>query len=805
MSASDKYFDARSKKRDPKDLSADDNFLIESSIFNSYSERSEAYQSLLIEESDSNKPEGENVSTPSCLRMYKEYLKDNVPTKDLLARGVSLENSLKTDQEFTHTWHQPNLEKRGTSPMTHHEVLLLQYSKNDFLLGMEKLNLACQNQQRNHLNTTISPCFIQTIKITEQAYDELLQAKQEGKASYTITIPTDHPSLIEIPVGYTVSDGHSDSLTITFPWETVDEFTKAPGLPTSQSFRFNFTNLPKEVVNFLQSQQIKITDNAATSLSIMKSFLHDFYDIKSNLQFVDIASIAVAAGCRMDSLDLFSLASVTFDCPFPRDIDHMDQMWAWARPDQPDLIFKYMSGKLTVLWELFKVLIGCLIRNLLPDPDITLYALRMSEESFISWFIYFTCKALLQTDPSISARHCEKKSRADMLRKIKTGDNHLLEKLADLYISIPVAQCGGARYLHHVRSCFFDQFAVLERIHLPTYVGEQPRPRDNLLDRKYELMYKREFVIDDSGTPVKGYDLQPSPQFAKTIFVLNINMVSSCDVQSLDRQHFRQFYPAICEWARLNCDKLNSFFIKLKNLESDQLSKFWFENIRAYDYMRSCYYRMFGHRLGVRVLDLVMAKREDNTRSLLERCAIKNPSRVENERINMYEDLAEGDNDDRVGLSQSVYSAVPGSHTERNRAWNQLRMAKRKAMRESDPDRLSEREFKKSKVIRVLGHVNNKINGAANPSTSKDIQPQSSTRKTKPGNRHGPSGSENKFLPKRLQSNDLRNKLTRNKDTKKRQPDYWKHYFEIIEAPEDTVKVVSRDHASKAIRKKKSY
>ena len=59
MSASDKYFDARSKKRDPKDLSADDNFLIESSIFNSYSERSEAYQSLLIEESDSNKPAGE--------------------------------------------------------------------------------------------------------------------------------------------------------------------------------------------------------------------------------------------------------------------------------------------------------------------------------------------------------------------------------------------------------------------------------------------------------------------------------------------------------------------------------------------------------------------------------------------------------------------------------------------------------------------------------------------------------------------------------------------------------------------------
>ena len=207
---------------------------------------------------------------------------------------------------------------------------------------------------------------------------------------------------------------------------------------------------------------------------IVNSFLEDFYDIKGNIKFVDIASVAVAAGCRMDSLDLCSLSCVTFGVPFPWDIEFMDQMWGYSEDDQSDLVYRYMCNKLVILWELFQVFMGCLIRNLFADPDITLYALRMAEDSFISWFNHFVCSALMNTDPKSNSpkfQYYGAKSRSEMLLAIKDGDNSLLDQLAELFINVPVVPCGGAKFLHHVRNAFFKQFSVLEFIHLSTYIS----------------------------------------------------------------------------------------------------------------------------------------------------------------------------------------------------------------------------------------------------------------------------------------------------------------------------------------------
>ena len=769
------YFDARSKRRDPKDLGAEDNFLIESSKIHDYAVRSQAYHKTLVKGSKSSKPMDETVSKASRFRMLQEHfkIKSTVSVEDVLPRGVCLKDSLRIDQENTHTWQQPRLNKVSISdPMNHDVISLLNYDNCEFLLSKQRFDNACSYQQRNHLNTTISPCYVHTIRIPQDTYFDILKAKKEGKGSHTFTVPTQHAQLVDMPVGYTVSDGFSESLTIMFPIEKIPENITTPGLPESQTFKFTFTNLPREIVIFLKHQQMKVTDEAAVNEELMNSFVMEFFNLKCGFQFIDIASLAVAAGCRMDSLDLFSLASAIIGCPFPKGIDGMDQMWAWDSSDQPDLIFKYMCDKLVLLWELFQILIGCLTRNLFADPDLTLYALRMTEESFHSWFIYFVGRALLNTNPSASTRFYDANSRAKMLQSIKVGENHLLDKLADLYVNVPVVSCGGARFLHHVRHEFFDQFAVLEHIHLPTYLGDQPRPRDDLLDKRYELMYKREYVIDDSGCPVQGWDLQPSPQFAKTIYKLEIELLSEDDVLSMKNQHDREFIPAVSEWARLNSERIVSFFGLLQRLSCNELGDFWVAKIPCYDYMRSCVYRLTGKRLGVRALDLITAKREDRTKELLERSAGVNPSRSESARINMFDDLASGDNDDRIGLSQSVYGAIPGFNNKRNREWADDRAAKRQALRERDPNWMSDRAFKKSKQNRVLRDVEDQMYGSVRPSTSglspNDLRHRTSrdqfvSQGSKSDGRSVSSGSQTI----NCSPNDLRNRIPRI-----REPDY---------------------------------
>lgn len=763
-SARNNYFKERGKERDPRDLGSDENFLVESSKIEGHAKRSKAYIKVLEHGSNATKPEGEQVTAPSCLRMLEEHyrVKSDVIVEDLLPRGIALRDSLLADQEYTKTWHQPRLEKSSSVPMTHYVHSVSNFNKMDFLLEKANLDKSCENQQRNHWNTTIAPCFIQTIKITQDNYDSLLKAKVEGKTSFTFTVPMDHPKLIEVPLGYTVSDGISDSLSVIFPWERISDNTNKPGMPISHTFKFTFTKLPHEILSYLQDQQMKITDKAKYLSHIVNSFLEDFYDIKGNIKFVDIASVAVAAGCRMDSLDLCSLSCVTFGVPFPWDIEFMDQMWGYSDDDQSDLIYRYMCNKLVILWELFQVFMGCLIRNLFADPDITLYALRMAEDSFISWFNHFVCSALMNTDPKSNSpkfQYYGAKSRSEMLLAIKDGDNSLLDQLAELFINVPVVPCGGAKFLHHVRNAFFKQFSVLEFIHLPTYIGEQPRPRDNLLDNKFELMFKREYVIDDSGSPVVGWDLQPSPQFAGTIYNLNIESASAKDIKFPKKQHDREIIPALSEWARLNYEKLVSVFILLKNLDCTELKEFWVERIRCYDYMRGCHSRLTGSRLGVRTLDLITAKREDHTKRFLERSAGVNPSRTESARISMFDGLANGENDDRVGLHQSVYASVPGFNNKRNREIADVRVAKRLALREKNPNWVPEREYKKSKRLRVLNEVEDQMNNSSRPSTSRDSPSQSSSRGFSSGGKHISISSQTS----NLSSADLRHRASTNK------------------------------------------
>ncbi len=107
----------------------------------------------------------------------------------------------------------------------------------------------------------------------------------------------------------------------------------------------------------------------------------------------------------------------------------------------------------------------------------------------------------------------------------------------------------------------------------------------------------------------------------------------------------------------------------------------------------------------MRALDLVLAKRQDNTRDHLTQVALSNHGQKGIDRLNLLEDAVHHDTDDRVGLVQTVYEAIPGSNTKENRRKPFQRKQRQKEYMKNNPDALSNRDYHRAKKMRVMNEV----------------------------------------------------------------------------------------------------
>ena len=707
------YFDERKKSRNLKDLNAEELFATESKQTLLFTEKSQKYKDILIDESNLYKPDNETSKSPSCMRMLLAHKKihNQWPISALLPRGCYLFEGLKTDQKWNPTWKQPILDKPlDPNHFDHISMNLVAYNTRKYNEVMLPFIQAQTHQKDLYLNSDLTPFMVQTIEIPRTAYEEM-KAGLARKAEYvTIECPADIEDPVEVPIGITISDGSSTTLTFRLPWlkekiKSEDEFK-----PAVQKFTFVFAEISDQYKTHLNGLGTLYAENAHHQIGILSKFLEDFYQLKLKFKVLDLGALAVAAGCRMDCLNLFSLSIVCTYHIFPPDLDNMDQRWGWNTEDQPKMISDYMEIKFKTLVSIYHVLTGMLIRNLFPDPDIVLYALRMTQATFMPWFCSFIAEALSDTrihaGPDHKPNHYEMKSRAEMVQSIKNGSNFLLDQLTDLYINIPVVSCGGARYLHSTIYSFFNQFSVIEKINLTDYLGEQPRPRQDLLEKKFPIMFNREFAVDDSGAPTDHVGLLANPQFANSIYKLDIASVSVDDLKDLKPQNNRSLPSALKEWSRLNVDRMQSFFFKLNKLSSADLVEFWAERVSVYDYARGLTARVTCRNLRVRSLDLLLANREHHIIDQMEKSVLRNSENLtEARRLNLLKDKISTEVDDRNGLQGAVYKEIPGRNTEKNRQKNDYRKRKCKQFYKDHPGAANPREYKKSKRLRVLDSV----------------------------------------------------------------------------------------------------
>ena len=309
-------------------------------------------------------------------------------------------------------------------------------------------------------------------------------------------------------------------------------------------------------------------------------------------------------------------------------------------------------------------------------------------------------------------------TRQEMVYELNP-DSILIQYLSDLIIEVPVAQCGGARFLHSNRKRFFGQYDTIKKIKLPMSKEEKPNQTKDLYIDESTLMYDRELSIMDqrNGYPVSKFGLQPNPQFKDRIYDID---VEHDDVTKFVPMRDRRMLPALEEWGRLNQHLLPRLFQRLRSVPTNSFSNFWIPRIRVYDKFRLIVLRVLDVKESVEVLDRVIFMKRSNVQ--------KQYNDIEEKRTNVYQGNQSGKvtarvlvnqrqrvdllnhevhyagTADRVGVDRNVHDVVPGDHVRRNKKWKHKRERRKARKLDGRDDVLSDKQFNNEKNLRAISN-----------------------------------------------------------------------------------------------------
>ena len=728
------YLNARKQVRTPSDLTSNDLFQVPNHEMIIYKEYSQKYTTQLVNEAKNNPPEGWKPTKeqprprPSTVKMYQVHsiIQDEwKELSDLIPRGVPLSKSLAIDQEHTISWSQPAKRDLFRAAPMNRIVHTSRFDPVCFNQRASEFKSYASKNRLNQLNVSPYSFTVEFVKITPKQHKELVQCMIEKKdCNLTLYQSQDIQKCVDYPALFTVSNGCT-SISFNFGW-----FEYKRGVhDIVEDVTFFYSKLPEEVVGFLESLPLLFSNDANQKLRMLRNSLKELFDVDIKFQGFDIASLAIFAGCRVDDLSLFSLSAIVDGKPFPHGIHWMDNLWIRDSSEMPTAVKSYLNEKMYVLDNVYSTLIGLCLRQMFPDPDITLSITDMTQLEFIYWFSEFTGRALIDSDHTKSVLKCA--TQEEMIKKIADPDNKFVQPLCNLLNAVPVAQEGGARYLHTNRKYFVEkQYDVIKRLDFHLFTCKVPNQDVDIDNLGFRFQYRREMAFDNSGVPASDVGLLPSPEFANTIYSLDLN-----DIVKLERQFDRDLVPALEEWGRLNVLKIERLLTKVRGLSTDQLAEFWIPKVRVYEMLRGIYFRLTGEYITVVDLDRVIATKVKNVRNHHEELEAKRELYLQSMRVDFMNQRAERSRE-KVGLHQSVMRNIPGSSNKKNilkRRKNTARLARRRD--ESSEVWMGRVQLKKAKQAGVLANLRNDTLAS------------------------GSSGSTSKGSGQNLTTDDLRNRL----------------------------------------------
>ncbi len=650
------YYDRRQLHRDPKDSTAPELFLTTANQMDDYFNMRCLYQdhitSLLVE------PVYQDIET-YLVHDELQNCDDPWDVSNLMPRGMTLKNALKIDQMNTKSWTQPCLDNnRKRKAFTINEVSVTDYRRFDFERIM-KANDHIQQDARNLiLNSTALPFSVETIRVPTKVYREL---SKDHPAETVIEFEYDpsDPDYVNVASRLIVGYGRNAAVAIGFGFTEVDFDANNSDI---RKYVFKYSALPEDISKFLRKLPPMYSVNAKSQIRSLNAVLTDLYNIYMKFSVFELGSLAIATGCIMNDYSLFAFSAIMHNKPFPVGIDSMDQKWARNWDELPSSMKQYVRDKFQLMYDSYVTLSGLLLRNIFPDPDITLTVTELSQPAFVSWFLHFVALAL--SEANLTNPTSQTSTRFDMILELGP-DTGLLGVLADLIIKTPAANFGGARYLHHARYQFLvRQYYTLCNIKLYKYPGESPNTSKNLDNDRYLLMYNREYV-NDSGKPAFAVGLLPSPQFVKSVFSFDPEID---DVISFEDYNGRNLAADLKEWGRLNVEKIPDLFNMLRELSVEDLGKFWISKIGTYTHLSNTYFNVMNVRIVVPDLERSLKMRKERIEEEYKSSASKLLLKAQEHRLNIVHHASVSQsNKVRVALHQYAHNIIPGNSTNKNR------------------------------------------------------------------------------------------------------------------------------------------
>ena len=678
------YFDHRRKLLDLKDPCAAEFFLSEDHLFNKYkSARKDYFESL--------KAKSKSPSDIDILKAHQESPK--VAPHEIIPRKQTLSKALTLDQLYCKSWIQP--EDHPTfilNTVINHQIPILNFNQEKFENNRTQFESALRAQKNFIFHATPLPFSVEFVKVPRKIYNQIFKNKRSTQR-FLFKTTVDCEDAVTIPTRFTIG-GSSHALSFTFGLSEQDN----SDLNTNElQFAFTYSEIPQIIQEFWKTLPSIYCENAKSKINELNNFFNDLYDINIKFYAFDVGALAVVSGCKLDSYDLHTLSVITTGIAFPVGIELMDNRWAASWEFLPKACQIYLGVKLYRLNTIFNILMGHIIRNIFPDPDVVLEVTEMTQQSFTAYFTEFVGYSLSKADMSkpVNPDH----SRRQLVKNL--GPDYLpILDLANLIMNVPVVSCGGARYLHNSRLNFKNQYEVLKNIPLNMYPGEPPNCHKNLDKLIRNILYLRpvESSTDGSDLPSKGLGLLASPAFQSTLYKIDLDYDDVC---VLKPQYDCPIEPAVLEWARLNVSEIPLLFRKMRDLKDEDLSHFWLDKACLYEDLKAIYFNVVGIKISVPKIEESLIIRKENVQGRLDETTSKRIMQNQILRANLLKHKSQRMGfAKRAAIHQQVYGAIPGDFKQKNKDIEMIRKEKRDRMKEIKGDKwLTKRELKKQKRL----------------------------------------------------------------------------------------------------------
>jgi len=274
-----------------------------------------------------------------------------------------------------------------------------------------------------------------------------------------------------------------------------------------------------------------------------------------------------------------------------------DGLWGIRYDKLPVSLKVYAVGDIKFGHMAYSVLVGALLREIFPDPDIACKMTGCSQQEFVTWFNQWVTEVLYGTDlDELEASYST--NRQELVASIKyrneygdrSSETPMRVQFMAKFLHWPTITSGGPRYLQLVRLKFLEHYVMLRH----SSVSGARQIFVKMLtesDIKYAT-FGHKFVGDLDGSVPMRRDTRETlalachPALEDTLIKPDINDLCLPQLCRAAGAAGRDLPEALLEWMRLDVLHVNHFFNAC--CEDPQLAKAFRSKYETY---RLLYFR----------------------------------------------------------------------------------------------------------------------------------------------------------------------------------------------------------------------